>query len=100
MCVCVCETGRYAALQVEFSAAVKTSAEQKELIFKLEHDLSTIQTMSSLSRPDAEVHHTGRSECKRGLQQGKGDSSEMKCEMVASSDVHATRVLKLVICVH
>ncbi|TSN21154.1 Protein CASP [Bagarius yarrelli] len=46
--------GRYAALQLEFSAAVKTSAEQKELIFKLEHDLSTIQAMSSLSRPDAE----------------------------------------------
>ncbi|GAA6086882.1 cut-like homeobox 1b isoform X4, partial [Tachysurus ichikawai] len=45
---------RYAALQVEFSAAVKTSAEQKELIFKLEHDLSTIQAMSSLSRPEAE----------------------------------------------
>ncbi|XP_060761876.1 cut-like homeobox 1b isoform X6 [Neoarius graeffei] len=47
-------SGRYAALQVEFSAAVKTSAEQKELIFKLEHDLSTIQAMSSLSRPDTE----------------------------------------------
>ncbi|XP_047662570.1 cut-like homeobox 1b isoform X4 [Tachysurus fulvidraco] len=47
-------SGRYAALQVEFSAAVKTSAEQKELIFKLEHDLSTIQAMSSLSRPEAE----------------------------------------------
>ncbi|XP_066508179.1 protein CASP-like isoform X3 [Hoplias malabaricus] len=47
-------SGRYTALQVEFSAAVRTSAEQKELILKLEHDLSTIQTMSSLSRPDAE----------------------------------------------
>ncbi|XP_062844253.1 cut-like homeobox 1b isoform X3 [Trichomycterus rosablanca] len=47
-------SGRYAALQLEFSSAVKTSAEQKELILKLEHDLSTIQTMSSLSRPDAE----------------------------------------------
>ncbi|KAF5896983.1 putative zinc finger protein R05D3.3, partial [Clarias magur] len=46
--------GRYTALQVEFAAAVKTSAEQKELIFKLEHDLSTIQAMSSLARPDAE----------------------------------------------
>ncbi|KAK6296263.1 hypothetical protein J4Q44_G00339760 [Coregonus suidteri] len=47
-------TGRYADLQLEFSSAVRTSAEQKELILKLEHDLSTVQTMSSLSRPDAE----------------------------------------------
>ncbi|KAJ4935188.1 hypothetical protein JOQ06_016724 [Pogonophryne albipinna] len=47
-------TGRYAELQVEFSAAVCTSAEQKELILKLEHDLSTIQDMSSLQRPDAD----------------------------------------------
>ncbi|XP_071377681.1 cut-like homeobox 1b isoform X5 [Centroberyx affinis] len=47
-------SGRYAELQVEFSAAVRTSAEQKELILKLEHDLSTIQSMSSLPRPDAE----------------------------------------------
>ncbi|XP_041725433.2 protein CASP [Coregonus clupeaformis] len=47
-------SGRYADLQLEFSSAVRTSAEQKELILKLEHDLSTIQTMSSLSRPDAE----------------------------------------------
>ncbi|CAB1349324.1 unnamed protein product [Coregonus sp. 'balchen'] len=47
-------TRRYADLQLEFSSAVRTSAEQKELILKLEHDLSTVQTMSSLSRPDAE----------------------------------------------
>uniref|UniRef100_A0A673BB53 Protein CASP n=1 Tax=Sphaeramia orbicularis TaxID=375764 RepID=A0A673BB53_9TELE len=47
-------SGRYAELQVEFSAAVRTSAEQKELILKLEHDLSTIQAMSSLPRPDAD----------------------------------------------
>ncbi|KAG7471112.1 hypothetical protein MATL_G00120870 [Megalops atlanticus] len=47
-------SGRYAQLQLEFSEAVRTSAEQKELILKLEHDLSTIQGMSSLSRPDAE----------------------------------------------
>lgn len=55
--------GRYADLQVEFSSAVRTSAEQKELILKLEHDLSTIQAMSSLSRPDAdgsEVANMGR----------------------------------------
>ncbi|XP_029372515.1 cut-like homeobox 1b isoform X4 [Echeneis naucrates] len=47
-------SGRYAQLQLEFSAAVHTSAEQKELILKLEHDLSTIQAMSSLPRPDAD----------------------------------------------
>ncbi|XP_033832935.1 cut-like homeobox 1b isoform X6 [Periophthalmus magnuspinnatus] len=47
-------SGRYAELQVEFSAAVRTSAEQKELILKLEHDLSTVQTMSSLTRPSAD----------------------------------------------
>lgn len=60
--MCGSVTGRYTALQMEYSAAVKTSAEQKELIFKLEHDLSTIQAMSSLSRPAAEVRHTGCSE--------------------------------------
>ncbi|XP_062242677.1 cut-like homeobox 1b isoform X3 [Platichthys flesus] len=47
-------SGRYAELQVEFSSAVRTSAEQKELILKLEHDLGTIQSMSSLTRPDAD----------------------------------------------
>uniref|UniRef100_A0A673H0A8 Protein CASP n=1 Tax=Sinocyclocheilus rhinocerous TaxID=307959 RepID=A0A673H0A8_9TELE len=44
-------SSRCASLQLELSSAVKTSAEQKELILKLEQDLSTIQTMS---RPDAE----------------------------------------------
>nr|XP_040021521.1 cut-like homeobox 1b [Gasterosteus aculeatus aculeatus] len=47
-------SGRYSELQVEFSSAVRTSGEQKELILKLEHDLSTIQAMSSLPRPDAD----------------------------------------------
>ncbi|XP_013866513.1 cut-like homeobox 1b isoform X7 [Austrofundulus limnaeus] len=47
-------SGRYSELQAEFSAAVRTSAEQKELIVKLEHDLSTVQALSSLSRPDAD----------------------------------------------
>uniref|UniRef100_A0A3Q3BE63 Protein CASP n=1 Tax=Kryptolebias marmoratus TaxID=37003 RepID=A0A3Q3BE63_KRYMA len=42
------------SLRAEFSAVVRTSAEQKELIGKLEHDLSTIQALSSLSRPDAD----------------------------------------------
>ncbi|XP_010744526.2 protein CASP isoform X4 [Larimichthys crocea] len=52
-------SGRYAELQVEFSSAVRTSAEQKELILKLEHDLSTIQAMSSLPRPDADGSEVG-----------------------------------------
>uniref|UniRef100_A0A8C9WPZ3 Protein CASP n=1 Tax=Scleropages formosus TaxID=113540 RepID=A0A8C9WPZ3_SCLFO len=47
-------SGRYTELQREFSEAVRTSGEQKELILKLEHDLSTIQALSSLPRPDAE----------------------------------------------
>uniref|UniRef100_A0A8D3CI93 Protein CASP n=1 Tax=Scophthalmus maximus TaxID=52904 RepID=A0A8D3CI93_SCOMX len=47
-------SGHYGELQVEFSAAVHTSTEQKELILKLEQDLSTIQAMSSLPRPDAD----------------------------------------------
>ncbi|XP_074498291.1 cut-like homeobox 1b isoform X9 [Sebastes fasciatus] len=55
-------SGRYAELQVEFSAAVRTSAEQKELIMKLEHDLSTIQAMSSLPRPDADGSEVGNME--------------------------------------
>lgn len=45
--------GRYASLQTEFSAAVKISSDQKDLIVKLEQDLSTIQSIQS--RPDAEV---------------------------------------------
>lgn len=54
--------GRYSHLQMEFSAAVRTSAEQKELILKLEHDLSTIQAMSSLPRPDADGSEVGNME--------------------------------------
>ncbi|KAJ3590198.1 hypothetical protein NHX12_008152 [Muraenolepis orangiensis] len=46
--------GRYTELQLEFGSAVRTSAEQKDLILKLEHDLSTIQSMGSLVRPDAD----------------------------------------------
>lgn len=52
-------SGRYSQLQVEFSAAVRIGAEQKELILKLEHDLSTVQNMSSLSRPDADGSEVG-----------------------------------------
>ncbi|XP_061136178.1 cut-like homeobox 1b isoform X4 [Syngnathus typhle] len=47
-------SGRYAELQGEFASAVRVGAEQKELILRLEHDLSTIQAMSSLSRPGAD----------------------------------------------
>uniref|UniRef100_A0A3B3SEU5 Protein CASP n=1 Tax=Paramormyrops kingsleyae TaxID=1676925 RepID=A0A3B3SEU5_9TELE len=47
-------SGRYTDLQREFSEAVRIGAEQKELILKLEQDLSTVQAMSSLPRPDAE----------------------------------------------
>ncbi|XP_068441999.1 cut-like homeobox 1b isoform X5 [Clinocottus analis] len=47
-------SGRHAELQVQYAAAVQTAAEQKELILKLEHDLSTVQAMSSLQRPDAD----------------------------------------------
>ncbi|KAG7270291.1 hypothetical protein CRUP_037515 [Coryphaenoides rupestris] len=48
------DSGRYTELQLEFGSAVRTSTEQKELIMKLEWDLSTIQSMSSLARPDAD----------------------------------------------
>ncbi|XP_038669501.1 protein CASP-like isoform X6 [Scyliorhinus canicula] len=47
-------SARSAELQMQFTEAVKTTAGQKELIIKLERDLSTIQLMSSLQRPDAE----------------------------------------------
>uniref|UniRef100_A0A7M4EE08 Protein CASP n=1 Tax=Crocodylus porosus TaxID=8502 RepID=A0A7M4EE08_CROPO len=45
---------RCAELQIQFTEAVSTVAGQKELITKLEHDLSTIQSMSAVHRPDAE----------------------------------------------
>lgn len=54
--------GRYAELQSEFASAVQTSVEQKSLILKLEHDLSTIQDLSSLPRPDAEGSEVGTME--------------------------------------
>lgn len=47
-------SGRCADLQVQFTDTVSTVADQKELIAKLEHDLSTIQSLSSVRRPDAE----------------------------------------------
>ncbi|XP_056904596.1 cut-like homeobox 1b isoform X7 [Takifugu flavidus] len=52
-------SGRYGELQSEFASAVQTSVEQKALILKLEHDLGTIQAMSSLPRPDAEGSEVG-----------------------------------------
>uniref|UniRef100_A0A8C3KP80 Protein CASP n=1 Tax=Calidris pygmaea TaxID=425635 RepID=A0A8C3KP80_9CHAR len=45
---------RCAELQIQLTEAVSTMAGQKELIAKLEHDLSTIQTLSTVHRPDAE----------------------------------------------
>ncbi|XP_050785052.1 protein CASP isoform X3 [Gopherus flavomarginatus] len=47
-------SARCAELQIQFTEAVSTVADQKELITSLEHDLSTIQSMSSVHRPDAE----------------------------------------------
>ncbi|CAL8353558.1 unnamed protein product [Lota lota] len=47
-------SGRYTELQLEFGSAVRTSGEQKELILKLEQDLSTMQSLGSLVRPDAD----------------------------------------------
>ncbi|KAJ7309035.1 hypothetical protein JRQ81_008323, partial [Phrynocephalus forsythii] len=41
-------------LQMQFTDAVSTVADQKELIAKLEHDLSTVQSLSTIHRPDAE----------------------------------------------
>ncbi|XP_072738592.1 protein CASP isoform X10 [Ciconia boyciana] len=45
---------RCAELQIQLTEAVSTLAGQKELIAKLEHDLSTIQALSAVHRPDAE----------------------------------------------
>ncbi|XP_067166000.1 protein CASP isoform X5 [Apteryx mantelli] len=45
---------RCAELQIQLTEAVSAAAEQKELVAKLEHDLSTIQALSAMHRPDAE----------------------------------------------
>ncbi|GLD53318.1 protein CASP isoform X3 [Lates japonicus] len=71
-------SGRYAELQVEFSAAVRTSAEQKELILKLEHDLSTIQGMSSLPRPDAD----GRSSMQQTMQALQNELDSLRADNI------------------
>ncbi|XP_077150552.1 protein CASP isoform X3 [Ranitomeya variabilis] len=47
-------SARCAELQPQFTEAISTVAEQKDLISKLEQDLSTIQSLSSVQRPDAE----------------------------------------------
>ncbi|XP_069471090.1 protein CASP isoform X4 [Ambystoma mexicanum] len=52
-------SARCAELQIQFTEAFATVNDQKDLIIKLEHDLSTIQSMSSVQRPDAE----GAAEC-------------------------------------
>uniref|UniRef100_A0A8C3RWF5 Protein CASP n=1 Tax=Chelydra serpentina TaxID=8475 RepID=A0A8C3RWF5_CHESE len=49
-------SARCAELQIQFTEAVSTVADQKELITNLERDLSTIQSMSSVHRPDAELY--------------------------------------------
>ncbi|KAK9412435.1 protein CASP [Crotalus adamanteus] len=46
--------GRCTDLQIQFTEAVSAVAEQKDLIAKLEHDVSTIQSLSAMHRPDAE----------------------------------------------
>ncbi|KAL7987021.1 hypothetical protein Chor_005940 [Crotalus horridus] len=50
-------TGRCTDLQIQFTEAVSAVAEQKDLIAKLEHDVSTIQSLSAMHRPDAEAEH-------------------------------------------
>ncbi|KAJ7407310.1 protein CASP-like protein [Willisornis vidua] len=45
---------RSAELQIQLTEAVSALAGQKELVAKLEHDLSTIQALSTVHRPDAE----------------------------------------------
>uniref|UniRef100_J3S439 Protein CASP n=1 Tax=Crotalus adamanteus TaxID=8729 RepID=J3S439_CROAD len=47
-------SGRCTDLQIQFTEAVSAVAEQKDLIAKLEHDVSTIQSLSAMHRPDAE----------------------------------------------
>uniref|UniRef100_A0A8C9FIY1 Protein CASP n=1 Tax=Pavo cristatus TaxID=9049 RepID=A0A8C9FIY1_PAVCR len=49
------EALRCAELQIQLTEAVSGLAGQKELVAKLEHDLSTIQALSTVHRPDAEV---------------------------------------------
>uniref|UniRef100_A0A8C3CV45 Protein CASP n=1 Tax=Cairina moschata TaxID=8855 RepID=A0A8C3CV45_CAIMO len=45
---------RCAELQIQLTEAAATLSGQKELVAKLEHDLSTIQALSAVHRPDAE----------------------------------------------
>ncbi|XP_072834385.2 protein CASP isoform X9 [Pogona vitticeps] len=47
-------SARCTDLQIQFTEAVSTVTDQKELISKLEHDLSTVQSLSAMHRPDAE----------------------------------------------
>nr|XP_056721472.1 protein CASP isoform X4 [Euleptes europaea] len=47
-------SGRCAELQIQFTEAVSTVTDQKELIARLERDVSTIQSLSAMHRPDAE----------------------------------------------
>lgn len=47
-------SARCGELQLQFTEAISTVSQQKELISKLEHDLSTVQSLGSVQRPDAE----------------------------------------------
>ncbi|XP_013921739.1 PREDICTED: protein CASP [Thamnophis sirtalis] len=47
-------SGRCTDLQIQFTEAVSAVADQKDLIAKLEHDLTTMQSLSAMHRPDAE----------------------------------------------
>uniref|UniRef100_A0A4W3IFQ3 Protein CASP n=1 Tax=Callorhinchus milii TaxID=7868 RepID=A0A4W3IFQ3_CALMI len=59
-------SARWAEMQIQFAEAVGTNMEQKTLISRLEQDLSTIQAMASLQRPDAEVFKIPRARVEAG----------------------------------
>lgn len=71
---------RCAELQIQLTEAVASLAAQKELVAKLEHDLSTIQALSAVPRPEAEVPRPwAASELAQGSEhpQGAGDSAHL-----------------------
>ena len=55
----VCVAGRLAQLQTEYSEAVRTVHDQKELITQLEEDLRSVNALSAMFRGDAEVRGSG-----------------------------------------
>ena len=48
-------TGKYTKLQEQYTDAFATIQQQKQLICQLEEDLSNVNALSSMFRPDAEV---------------------------------------------